>query len=231
MAAKHASASETRPTPANALADRPAAEHDLASAALLAAACGVADAVGFVHTGVFAANMTGNTVLAGLSVANQDWGIALDRIVTLATFFGGSMLGRVLQRVWQHQPALPLFVAASLIAVAAFIEPGQTMFIWLLATAMGIQATAITKVHGMAVSTVVVTSTMARLAESTVDALAGERRPRNRGNGTSAGLASTWLSYAGGAVAGVLLVKAMPFPLLVPAAIVLAVSVMWKARK
>jgi uncharacterized membrane protein YoaK (UPF0700 family) len=196
----------------------------------MAAACGIADAVGFVHTGVFAANMTGNTVLAGLSLANQDWASALDRAVTLLTFFCGSMVGRVLQRTWQDEPWLPLCVEAALIAASAFVDPGQTLFIWLLAAAMGIQATAMTRVHGMAISTVVVTSTMARLAETTVDALAGDSRPKGGGNGAPTGLALTWMSYAGGAITAVLLMKVTSLPILVPAGVVLLVSVLWKTR-
>ena len=175
--------------------------------------------------------MTGNTVLAGLSIANQDWPIAIDRVVTLVIFFGGSMVGRVLQRTRQGEPWLPLFVEALLIAASAFVDPGQTLFIWLLAAAMGIQATAITRVNGMAVSTVVVTSTMARLAETAVDALAGDPRSESRGNGARTGLASTWLSYAGGAIAAILLMKVTSLPLLVPAGVVLLVSLLWRTKR
>jgi uncharacterized membrane protein YoaK (UPF0700 family) len=207
---------------------QPANDADRISVALMAAACGIADAVGFVHTGVFAANMTGNTVLAGLSLANQDWAIALARIVTLATFFGGAMVGRVLQRVRPGQLWLPLFVETVLITASALVDPGQTLFIWLLAGAMGIQATAITKIHGMAISTVVVTSTMARLAETTVDALAGDPRPEYRASGASTGAALMWMSYAGGAIAAVLLMKVTSLSILVSAGVVLLVSVRCK---
>ena len=61
---------------------QPLHDADRISVVLMAAACGIADAVGFVHTGVFAANMTGNTVLAGLSLANQEWATALGQVVT-----------------------------------------------------------------------------------------------------------------------------------------------------
>ena len=201
---------------------------DRISVVLMAAACGIADAVGFVHTGVFAANMTGNTVLAGLSLANQEWATALGQVVTLATFFAGAMIGRMLQRVRPGRLWLPLFVEAVLIASAALVGPEQAAFIWLLAGAMGIQATAITRVHGMAISTVVVTSTMARLAEAAVDALAGDSRSSDLATGASTGAALMWLSYAGGAIAGVLLMKLTSLSILVSAAVVLLVSVRFK---
>lgn len=211
-------------------AARSANDLDLDAALLMAVACGIADAVGFVHTGVFAANMTGNTVLAGLSIANQEWAIAFDRVVTLATFFAGSMLGRVLQRTRPGQPWLLLFVEAMLIAASALVNPAHTQFIWLLAVAMGIQATAITSVHGMAISTVVVTSTMARLAEIAVDALAGAPRPKGRAIGAPTGAALMWMSYAGGAIAAVLLMKVTSLTILVSAGVVLLASMLWRTR-
>ncbi len=194
----------------------------------MAAACGIADAVGFVQTGVFAANMTGNTVLAGLSLANADWVTALNRVVTLATFFVGAMAGRAIQRTQPQRPWLPLVVEAALIAGSAFVDPTHTAFVWLLAAAMGIQATAITKVHGVSISTVVVTSTMARLAERAVDALAGATPADGTDGAARVGFALTWLAYGAGAVAAVLLMKVTSLPLLVPAAMVLLVGALWR---
>lgn len=208
----------------------PERDHDPTSVALLSVACGIADAVGFVHTGVFAANMTGNTVLAALSIANQDWPLALDRIVTLAVFFAGAMLGRVLHRAWGQRPWLPLLVEASLIAVAAFVDPERTLAIWLVAAAMGLQATAVTRVRGSTISTVVVTSTMARLAENAVDALTGRAGDEDAGRSASSGLTLAWGSYAAGAIAAVLLMKATSLPLLAAAAVVFLVSLLWMQR-
>lgn len=63
---------------------------------LLCLACGVVDAVGFLRHGIFAANMTGNTVLLGISLAHLKWAAALDRALPLLTFFVGAMLARLL---------------------------------------------------------------------------------------------------------------------------------------
>ena len=48
---------------------------DTNTAALLCIAGGIADAIGYVQSGVFAANMTGNTVLTGISLANGDFAV------------------------------------------------------------------------------------------------------------------------------------------------------------
>lgn len=87
-------------------------------AALLAASCGIADAVGYVGSGIFAANMTGNTVLVALAVAGRDWLLAGERALTLATFFVGAVLGRGLV-VANVRHWVPLLTEAVLIGIAA----------------------------------------------------------------------------------------------------------------
>ena len=42
--------------------------------------------------GVFAANMTGNTVLAGIALARFDWSDATRHLATLIAFFAGALL-------------------------------------------------------------------------------------------------------------------------------------------
>ena len=88
-----------------------------------------------------------------------------------------------------------------------------------VALAMGLQASAVTHFGGAAISTVVVTSTLARTADAALDRLLP---------GTTAGppaisrpslLVMTWGGYLAGAVAGALLLTVMPWPLLVPAAL------------
>ena len=90
---------------------------------------------------------------------------------------------------------------------------------------MGLQASAITHFGDTAVSTVVVTSTLARIAEAALDRMwpTGRALPSVA---TPRLLALTWIGYLAGAVGGVLLVRAVPWPLLVPAALlVIAVAV------
>ena len=197
-------------------------------AALLCVACGIADAVGYIHAGVFAANMTGNTVLTGISLANAKYGQALDGVLTFMTFFGGAMVGRLLLRL-AHGPWLPLCVEALLLMVCASIEQAHSLVITLIAFAMGIQATAVTRFKGKPVSTVVVTSTLARLAETTLDLLARHRifgKVDRVGGGRL--LFLTWLAYVLGAVLAVLLADYIAAPLAVSAAIILLTS--WVTR-
>ena len=62
------------------------------AAATLCAAAGMADAIGYVNSDVFAANMTGNTVLVGLSLAEGQWQLALERASTVLAFMGGAII-------------------------------------------------------------------------------------------------------------------------------------------
>ena len=199
---------------------------DTVFAALLAATCGIADAVGYVSTGVFAANMTGNTVLVGLALAGQDWLLAGERALTLATFFAGAMLGRRLAAAGNDRAWAPLLVEASLVGVAALPWPGTMLPLWIIALAMGVQATAFTRFRGVAASTIVITSSIAHLAEDTQDRLQGA--PLSAASGGL--LALIWIAYGAGAVLAGVLLQAVRFPLVVPAGILLVLTA-WSLRR
>jgi uncharacterized membrane protein YoaK (UPF0700 family) len=197
-------------------------------ASLLTIVAGMADAVGYVAMGgVFAANMTGNTVLAGLALGDGQFDLAARRLAPLGTFFVGAMLARLLLRLF-HRPAVPLLIEAALLAVIGLLPIGREPALMLVALAMGLQASAITHFggtpfSGTSVSTVVVTSTLARIAEAVLDRLwpTGRALPSIA---TPRLLALTWIGYLLGAVAGVLLTRALTWPLMVPAAL-LAIAI------
>jgi len=171
--------------------------------------------------GVFAANMTGNTVLAGLALGEGQFETAARRMAPLLTFFLGAMLARLLLRL-MHRPAVPLLIEAALLAVVDFLPLGREPALLLVALAMGLQASAITHFGGTALSTVVVTSTLARIAETTLDRLWPTGRPLPS-VATPRLLALTWIGYLAGAMTGVLLIHILPWPLLVPAVLLVTV--------
>ena len=77
-------------------------------ATLLTVVAGIADSVGYITLGgIFAANMTGNTVLAGISLAEGHYVMAARRAAPLLAFFLGALLARLLLRL-RHKPAVPL---------------------------------------------------------------------------------------------------------------------------
>jgi uncharacterized membrane protein YoaK (UPF0700 family) len=192
-------------------------------AGLLTVVAGIADAVGYVAMGgVFAANMTGNTVLAGLALGEGDFDLAAKRMAPLLTFFLGAMLARLLLRLLRR-PAVPLLIEAVVLAVVGFLPIGRETALLLVALAMGLQASAITHFGGTAVSTVVVTSTLARIAEAALDRVWPTGRTLPSAVMTPSLLALSWAGYLAGAVAGVLLIPLLPWPLLVPAVLLVTV--------
>ena len=193
-------------------------------ALLLTVVAGIADAVGYIIMGgVFTANMTGNTVLAGIAAAEGFHELAIQRLAPLLTFFGGAMLARLLLRLVQR-PIAPLLLEAAILAVVGLLPVGRESAIMIVAAAMGLQASAITHFGGTALSTVVVTSTLARIADATLDRLwpTNAQRPLPSVAVPSL-LALTWIGYLAGAVLGTMLLHLTAWPLLVPAVLLLGV--------
>jgi uncharacterized membrane protein YoaK (UPF0700 family) len=192
---------------------------DTLRATILTIIAGIADAVGYITMGgVFAANMTGNTVLAGIAAAQRNYTDAWHHLAPLLAFFAGAMLSRLLLRL-SHKPTAGLLVEAALLAVVGFLALDREVAIMIVALAMGVQASAITHFGGSAVSTVVVTSTLARTADALLDRLwAGEKKQLPAVTNLPL-LGFTWMGYLVGAVAGTLLLGVMPYPLLVPVAL------------
>lgn len=172
--------------------------------------------------GVFAANMTGNTVLAGIAAARHDFEGTWHHLTPLVAFFLGAMLARALLRLWRS-PATGVLAEAALIGVAGFLDIGMEPTVMVVAFAMGLQASTITSFAGSAVSTVVVTSTLARTADAAVDRLWPGAATQAPASGNTHLLALTWIGYLVGALIGGLLLHATAYPLLVPAALLLVV--------
>ena len=95
---------------------------------------GIADAVGYITMGaVFAANMTGNTVLAGIALAQGHWPNAWRHLAPVAVFFVGAMLARLLVRL-SRTPKTSLLVEAALIAVVGFLPVGPETAVLIVLT-------------------------------------------------------------------------------------------------
>lgn len=172
--------------------------------------------------GVFAANMTGNTVLAGIAAAQRDAVGTWHHLAPLVAFFLGAMLARLLLRLL-HSPIAGLLIEAALIAAVGFLDVGTESSVMIVSLAMGLQASTITSFAGSAVSTVVVTSTLARTADAAVDRLWPGAAKAAPSPGNTRLLTLTWIGYLVGALVGGLLVHTTAYPLLVPAALLLVV--------
>jgi uncharacterized membrane protein YoaK (UPF0700 family) len=193
-------------------------------ATLLTIIAGISDAVGYITMGgVFAANMTGNTVLAGIALSEARYPDAGRHLAPLVAFFIGAMLARLLLRLW-NRTMIPLLLEAVIIGAMAFLPIAmEEPAVLVLAFAMGLQASAITQFGGVSVSTVVVTSTLARTADAALDHLWPAEAGKLPVVATPRLLLLTWVGYLVGAVAGGLLLHVVAWPLLVPAVLLVIV--------
>lgn len=200
--------------------------------AVLCLACGAVDAMAFLDTGIFAANMTGNTVLGAIAAARLDFPAARDHALAIVTFFAGALAGRLLLVAAGGRAWLPVAVEGILLAAVACLGPAHPAALLLLAPAMGVQATAFTRFRGASITTVVMTNTLARVAEAVHDALRRVAAPVTSPRQSPVLLSGTWACYAVGAAAGAIAHARLALPLVVPALAVLAVAgALWRCER
>lgn len=199
-------------------------ERQIVQATGLTIVAGMADAVGYITMGgVFAANMTGNTVLAGIAVGAHRYTDAWHYFWSLVAFFLGCMLSRCLQRL-ARMAVTPLILEAALLAGVGFLAIDGETAVLVVAVAMGLQASASGPFSTSAVSTVVVTSTLTRAADSILDRLwPGAKSDPPVITADLRLLSLAWAGYLLGAIAGALIIPLLPYPLLLPAALLVIV--------
>lgn len=146
---------------------------------LLAAVAGYTDAISYVALGhVFAANMTGSTVLLGLSLAQGNSLFALRAATALVGFLIGVAIGAMLTRrrtgseIWPRAVTLALSVEVGVMALFSALglilgTRDQYGVVYLLialsACAMGVQSAAVRSLGVADISTTYLTGTWVAL--------------------------------------------------------------------
>jgi uncharacterized membrane protein YoaK (UPF0700 family) len=180
----------------------------------LTAIAGFVDAAAFFHSGVFTANMTGNTVLLGGAVIGLfvpkmkgNIGIILPAIA-LGCFLAGAIITGFASR--GNRSAFPsrrlktlLGAMAALLAVAAALQlpgsyPLMLTSIAVLSVVMGAQSVVAMRLGVSGVTTVVVTSTLTRAVLDLIDGSGGNAENPRAGRLD----VTVWALYLGGALAG-----------------------------
>jgi len=193
---------------------------------LLSVAAGCVDAVSYLSLGhIFTANMTGNTVLLGLSLGQADWQAALRSGVALVGFVFGVAVGTVIagrdregRAVWPIRVTFTLAVELTVLAAFAlgfYLAGGASHTLILLAAlAMGLQSTAVRHLGIPGVATTYITGTLTTVIDGAISrlylvifsaAMSDERSERHSKQATTSarGLvlpAGVWFGYAIGAV-------------------------------
>lgn len=195
---------------------------------ILSLAAGCVDAMAFVRTGVFPANMTGNSVVLALALARVNVGALALPAAALAAFCAGAAVGAVLMRGedsgWTRRATLAIGAVAALLLLAAGLAPLETgVFpaVTLSALAMGLQSALVQRLGVAGVATVVVTGTLTTAITRLVDRSTIPERAAD----TRHLPATTWLAYVAGAVLGGLQsLPSLAALILLPGALVAALA-------
>jgi uncharacterized membrane protein YoaK (UPF0700 family) len=188
---------------------------DFGEIVLPCATGGSADAIAYIRFGTFVGAMTGNTVLVGIDIAASEWSKAGFHAGIVACFFAAVIVGRLV--VLEHLPIRVTFLLnAALLAGAGLIESRWGAAI--SAAALGVQNAVVRKIGGVSVNTSFITGDLVRLGS---DVLQVESASQRHEIGL---LATVWLSYAAGALAGALVVHFGGYAMALPAILSLVVA-------
>jgi uncharacterized membrane protein YoaK (UPF0700 family) len=185
-------------------------------AGLLVMIAGYADAIGFLQHRAFAGQMTGNTILLAISLAEAGWSQAGFYLAVIASFLVGVAISGSLVRLGYAQ-ALALSLAAAALALCAFVTARWGAL--LLAFAMGAQNAAATHFGAATLNTVFITGDLQKLFEKVL-AWLWQQGSAPKDETASAGfatLALVWAEYFAGALIGALANATLSHPLLIPA--------------
>lgn len=149
---------------------------------LLSCVAGSVDVMSYYRLGnVFTANMTGNTILLGLSIGQGNVASSLQRIAALAGFFTGALAGAYImentKKAWSHYVTLSILVETIIIFVLAIIwfKEGVVTNSWelyisitLAGSSMGIQSATVRHLKIPGIITTFLTGTITSIGISTV---------------------------------------------------------------
>lgn len=195
-------------------------------AACLCLIAGYVDAIGYLdYAHVFAANMTGNTVLLWVSVAQGDWTRVATYAMTLAAFVVGGLLAEGAKRAGAT-PMLPLLVSGVPLVVMYLAGLQDNWALVALAFAMGLQGASVSRFENINVQTVVITSTLLKFAEAAIHRVFPTRSDRESPVPRLALpiFGASWLSYGLGAALSLAARPLGPAKLLLPLILIMPVA-------
>ena len=175
---------------------------------VLTACAGGLDAVGYLRLHAFAANMTGNTVIFGLSLGGRHMQAVWPPVVALAAFAAGAFIGAISGGEADEENPWPAAASRAFVVEVLFLvafaagwdhlggppEERTLVLLGLAAAAMGIQSGVVHDIHHEGASTTYMSGTLARTFEYLADSL----RFGFKGGFVLNGV--TWIVYLGAAI-------------------------------
>jgi uncharacterized membrane protein YoaK (UPF0700 family) len=195
--------------------------------------CGFVEVIGYRDAGgIYPAIMTGNTVQLGWSLAEAAWSRFALFAWAIGAFFVGCMIASLIRRRLRRPP-LELGIMALLLVATGFVRvhPAWRVPVELpmLALALAMQGQTISRFGGVSLQTLVVTSNMAKFSDAFIGRYVNDLSADDPGDKRPAfadvllpGL--SWLTYSLAAAAGAIAAGFMSQPLVVPAVVLVFVS-------
>jgi uncharacterized membrane protein YoaK (UPF0700 family) len=134
---------------------------------------GYGDAAGFVLGKTFTGHVTGNLVLAPITLVAHDWRAALAHLSAVACFLAGIPLSVLIARLsaaWPFWQTLTTFLAAYL-ALASRAASAVEIFVICLSLALGLQNGAFRRTGGISVHTTYLTGMITGLIATEAEKL------------------------------------------------------------
>jgi len=195
----------------NPHADSSTAEHQVAgsfpSAVLLAVTGGALDAFIYLNHGhVFAAAMTGNGVLLGVSFLHHDYAQALRHLLPILGFITGIFFANLLDKSLKHHAVtVGLLCEISALLIASFLPARfpDLAFVPLIAIVAAYQIASFRQVDTYAYNSTFITSNLRTAVDGLYDALTPSKR--KAGLRKFREISCIVLAFLGGAIAGAIL--------------------------
>jgi uncharacterized membrane protein YoaK (UPF0700 family) len=177
---------------------------------------GFGDAAGFVLAKTFTGHITGNLVLAAVSIATLDWATTLIRLSAVLSSLAGIFLSVACARLAaarQWRPLVAAFVgevvliSAGSLMLLSHAATGTEIFVLCLSLALGLQNGAFRRAGGVSVHTTYLTGMLTGLMVTESEKLFSQvpSTPATRDRGARL-LYGIWISFFLGAATGAALI-------------------------
>ena len=187
---------------------------DLGRTVLLCLVGGAADAIAYLRFGTFVGAMTGNTVLLGIDLAEGHGERAFYHVTIVAVFLI-TVIGARLALERKMPVIVPLSLTALMLGLSGLIASQWGAVV--SAAALGLQNAAVRNIGGVPINTAFITGDLVNLGSAVPKAPQAHHE--------IGVLATAWIAYAAGAVLGAVALRALSFPMIVPAVLALAAAI------
>lgn len=183
----------------------------IVTATVLTFIAGYVDAVGFLRlSGVYIANMSGNTIAIGLHLGAGHWRMVAEKALPVGCYVLGLIYCRIAVEIafsYRFRRIIAVMLFSEIAFLSLFmISRAGTMGVLFGALAMGTQGALLTRFSGVTIYTTFIQGTMVKFADSVGETVMGlvRGKPAFRKGGfvNTLWFTAVYAAYVAGALAG-----------------------------